>query len=107
MRQLKEHSCPNCEYPIEKNFLRCPNCQRRLKDPCPSCGKPVDPRWGLCPFCETDARERRPSASGGPRTASAARGDRRRADEPERREAREQRPPPKGAPASAREESSA
>lgn len=54
VRQLRDQSCPNCEYPIEKNFLRCPNCQRRLKDPCPSCGKPVDPRWGLCPYCETN-----------------------------------------------------
>ena len=53
VRQLREQSCPNCEYPIEKNFLRCPNCQRRLKDPCPTCGKPVDPRWGLCPYCES------------------------------------------------------
>lgn len=53
VRQLREQSCPNCEYPVEKNYLRCPNCQRRLKDPCPSCGKPVDPRWGLCPYCET------------------------------------------------------
>jgi hypothetical protein len=53
VRQLTELSCPNCEYPIEKNFLRCPQCQRRLKDPCSSCGKPVDPRWALCPYCET------------------------------------------------------
>src|ERR1700742_2181784 len=64
VRQLKDQTCPNCEYHIEKNFLRCPNCQRRLKDPCPSCGKPVDPRWGLCPYCETalrqEKRERRP-----------------------------------------------
>ena len=66
VRQLKDQTCPNCEYHIEKNFLRCPNCQRRLKDPCPSCGKPVDPRWGLCPYCETalagrEKRERRPA----------------------------------------------
>jgi hypothetical protein len=53
VRQLREQTCPNCEYPVEKNFLRCPNCQRRLKDPCPTGGKPVDPRWGLCPYCET------------------------------------------------------
>jgi hypothetical protein len=60
VRQLRESSCPNCEYPIEKNYLRCPNCQRRLKDPCPTCGEPVDPRWGLCPYCETAlAGERR------------------------------------------------
>jgi len=54
VRQLRDQSCPNCEYPVEKNYLRCPNCQQRLKDPCPSCGKPVDPRWGLCPYCETN-----------------------------------------------------
>jgi hypothetical protein len=70
VRQLRDQTCPNCEYPVEKNFLRCPNCQRRLKDPCPTCSKPVDPRWGLCPYCETtlsggekprrQKRERRP-----------------------------------------------
>lgn len=53
VRQLRELTCPNCEFPVEKNYLRCPNCQRRLKDPCPTCGKPVDPRWGVCPYCET------------------------------------------------------
>jgi hypothetical protein len=61
VRQLREQSCPNCEYPVEKNYLRCPNCQRRLKDPCPTCGEPVDPRWSLCPYCETAlAGERSP-----------------------------------------------
>lgn len=58
VRQLTELSCPNCEYPVEKTFLRCPQCQRRLKDPCQSCGKPVDPRWSLCPYCETPIAER-------------------------------------------------
>ncbi len=65
VRQLTEQSCPNCEYPVEKNFLRCPNCQRRLKDPCPTCKKPVDPRWALCPYCETSLpRVRRPKKRG-------------------------------------------
>lgn len=58
VRQLTEASCPNCEYPIERNYLRCPQCQHRLKDPCPSCRKPVDPRWALCPYCETALSER-------------------------------------------------
>jgi hypothetical protein len=73
VRQLREQTCPNCEYPVEKNYLRCPNCQRRLKDPCPSCGKPVDPRWGLCPYCETSLgggerprRKQRRDPAGGP-----------------------------------------
>jgi hypothetical protein len=65
VRQLTEQSCPNCEFPVEKNYLRCPNCQHRLKDPCPTCGKPVDPRWTLCPFCESElAQRRRPRAEG-------------------------------------------
>jgi double zinc ribbon protein len=58
VRQLSELSCPNCEYPVEKSYLRCPRCKRRLKDPCGSCGKPVDPRWALCPYCETPLTER-------------------------------------------------
>lgn len=62
LRQLVELTCPNCEYPIEKTYLRCPRCKRRLKDPCPSCGKPVDPRWAVCPYCEKalPERQRRP-----------------------------------------------
>jgi len=58
VRQLTEASCPNCEYPVDKTFLRCPECQHRLKSPCTSCGKPVDPRWALCPYCETPIAER-------------------------------------------------
>jgi hypothetical protein len=65
VRQLTEQACPNCEYPVERTYLRCPNCQIRLKDPCPSCSKPLDPRWAMCPYCETPvqprARERRPA----------------------------------------------
>jgi double zinc ribbon protein len=93
VRQLRELTCPNCEYPVEKNFLRCPNCQRRLKDPCPTCSKPVDPRWGLCPYCET--------ALGGERAARRPR-QRERRPEGEGRPEGEQRPkraPRKKAPA--------
>jgi hypothetical protein len=70
VRQLEESSCPQCEYPIERSYLRCPNCQRRLKNPCQSCGKPVDPRWSLCPYCETPVRSRERS---GKRQASPKR----------------------------------
>jgi hypothetical protein len=82
VRQLREQTCPNCEYPVERNYLRCPNCQRRLKDPCPTCNKPVDPRWSLCPYCETTlAGERSPQ----PRR----RGGRRPEEERERERDRE------------------
>jgi hypothetical protein len=77
VKQLTEQSCPNCEYPVEKSYLRCPNCRARLKDPCTSCGKPVDPRWALCPYCETPvqkrAAERRADRREGPRPAPEAR----------------------------------
>jgi Double zinc ribbon len=91
VRQLTELSCPNCESPIDKTYLRCPQCQRRLKDPCPSCGKPVDPRWALCPFCETPLAEREP-----PRRQRPAEG---------RRANREgSKPPPEDRPRTGREE---
>jgi Double zinc ribbon len=82
VRQLREETCPNCEYPVEKNYLRCPNCQRRLKDPCPTCGKPVDPRWGLCPYCETSL------GGGGERP-------RRKRRDPEERQAPPRQAPPR------------
>jgi hypothetical protein len=78
VRQLEEDSCDGCGYPIERSYLRCPECQRRLKHPCSSCGKAVDPRWALCPHCETALPEReRPRRRGAdgekPRRASAER----------------------------------
>jgi len=75
VRQLEENSCPNCEHPVERTYLRCPNCRARIKDPCESCGKPVDPRWSLCPYCETPTRRAEPEPASssrrtGRRTAS-------------------------------------
>jgi hypothetical protein len=60
LRQRIEQSCPHCEYPIERSYLRCPNCERRLRNPCRKCHKPLDPRWGICPYCETEVRKERP-----------------------------------------------
>jgi Double zinc ribbon len=48
------HLCPHCDNEVEKEFLRCPNCMRKLKDPCTACGKPLDPSWKICPFCEAE-----------------------------------------------------
>jgi hypothetical protein len=59
LRQLIEQSCPYCEYPIAANYLRCPNCERRLRNPCRKCHKPLDPKWGVCPYCETEVRKQR------------------------------------------------
>jgi Double zinc ribbon len=91
VRQLSEMSCPNCRYPVEKSYLRCPNCQRRLKDPCESCGKPVDPRWALCPYCETalPGRQRQP-----PRREAAPRKGRAPQRPPTRRTTAQRTPSP-------------
>jgi len=90
VRQLEELTCRGCGYPIEKTYLRCPQCQRRLKDPCTSCGKPVDSRWALCPHCETPLGEtERPRR----RKAPA----RRQAPAAERQEPRAQRSEPPNA----------
>jgi hypothetical protein len=65
--ELGYHRCPHCDYEIEKDFLRCPSCMRKLKDPCPTCGKPLDPAWKLCPFCEAEV-----GAAPGPQSRSEA-----------------------------------
>jgi hypothetical protein len=88
LRQLEEQSCPNCEYPVERNFLRCPNCRARVKDPCESCGKPIDPRWTVCPYCETPVRQAAPSRRGeqeGRRPSRSARPSSERAEKPARK----------------------
>ncbi len=98
VRQLTEASCPNCEFPVERTYLRCPQCQKRLKHPCQSCGKPVDPRWALCPYCESPVGERqrrRPKAAEGrpkrrpPEKAKQAPGEKPAAEKPKRSPARE------------------
>jgi Double zinc ribbon len=54
LRQLDHGLCPHCDYPIERDFIRCPSCLRKLKERCTSCAKPLDKTWTICPYCETD-----------------------------------------------------
>jgi hypothetical protein len=54
LQQLDFHLCPHCEFEVEKDFLRCPSCLRKLREPCTSCGRPLDPSWKICPFCEAE-----------------------------------------------------
>ena len=73
VRQLEESSCPNCEYPIDRSYLRCPSCRARIKDPCESCGKPIDPRWTVCPYCEAQTRAAAASPQRSTRPPASAR----------------------------------
>jgi Double zinc ribbon len=50
-----DHSlCPHCDYRIERDFIRCPSCLRKLKDRCVNCERPLDQAWTICPYCETE-----------------------------------------------------
>ncbi|HET6497465.1 MAG TPA: zinc ribbon domain-containing protein [Coriobacteriia bacterium] len=46
-------SCPSCHKAVEKEFLLCPYCMKKLRRPCIECGKPLRLNWGVCPYCKT------------------------------------------------------
>jgi hypothetical protein len=54
LHELSDQLCPHCDHVVQRDFLRCPHCLRKLKDPCVSCGKPLDPSWPVCPYCEAE-----------------------------------------------------
>ena len=94
----EEQSCPNCGHPIERSYLRCPNCRARVKDPCESCEKPIDPRWTICPYCETPQRARRRQPRRRAERSRAARRDAERDARRPRAAARSARPAAASAP---------
>jgi Double zinc ribbon len=70
LHELDHALCPYCDYRIERDFICCPSCLRKLKERCVSCSRPLDQAWTICPYCETEvagapaarrARRRRPS----------------------------------------------
>ncbi len=76
---LERTLCPHCDYPVERDFIRCPSCLRKLKERCVSCSRPLDRAWTICPYCETEVppesasprrRTRRRSAAADPPTAA-------------------------------------
>lgn len=72
LAQFGYQLCPHCDYEVEKDYLRCPNCMRKLRDPCVACGRPLDPGWKICPFCEAEVG-----------AVAAPRARRRRREEPQ------------------------
>jgi hypothetical protein len=46
--------CPHCDYRVERDFIRCPSCLRKLKERCTNCSRPLDQAWTICPYCEAD-----------------------------------------------------
>jgi hypothetical protein len=74
LSNLEHQHCQYCGFEIEKTFLRCPSCLRRLKEPCTVCGKPLDPRWKICPYCEAEVRQPAEGTRRRPRRTAAAAG---------------------------------
>jgi hypothetical protein len=74
LHELDNGLCPYCDYRIERDFVRCPSCLRKLKERCVSCSRPLDQAWTICPYCETEVpglttsrrsrRRRSPSGEG-------------------------------------------
>jgi hypothetical protein len=69
LHQLDWQMCPYCDYEIRNDYVRCPNCLHRVKEPCHNCSKPLDPAWKICPYCEYEVAQAAPP----PATATARR----------------------------------
>ncbi|HTQ69732.1 MAG TPA: zinc ribbon domain-containing protein [Solirubrobacteraceae bacterium] len=54
LAQIHRGQCPYCDYRIEREFVRCPSCLRKLKERCANCSRPLDQAWTICPYCEAD-----------------------------------------------------
>ncbi|MCS6888177.1 zinc ribbon domain-containing protein [Chloroflexus sp.] len=51
-RDLEEQFvCPECQRPIESDFILCPHCHTQLRRRCDSCHKVIDLTWRICPYC--------------------------------------------------------
>jgi hypothetical protein len=64
LHELDHGLCPHCDYRVERDFVRCPSCLRKLKERCVSCSRPLEQTWTICPYCETEV----PGASTSRRT---------------------------------------
>jgi RNA polymerase subunit RPABC4/transcription elongation factor Spt4 len=54
LHELDHRLCPHCDYRVERDFILCPSCLRKLKERCVSCSRPLDQAWTICPYCETE-----------------------------------------------------
>lgn len=56
-RQLMKYGeCATCGYPVEVDYVLCPNCHTQLKNMCTNCHKALEPAWTICPYCATPLR---------------------------------------------------
>lgn len=53
-RQLMQYGeCAACGYPVDSNYVICPNCHTQLKNLCSHCEHALEPAWTICPYCAT------------------------------------------------------
>jgi RNA polymerase subunit RPABC4/transcription elongation factor Spt4 len=52
----ERHICPGCKQPIDPDYVLCPICHTRLRQPCIHCGRLIHPRWSVCPYCAESQR---------------------------------------------------
>ncbi|MEG2725864.1 MAG: zinc ribbon domain-containing protein [Eggerthellaceae bacterium] len=64
---MKYGECATCGYPVENDYVLCPNCHQRLKNLCGTCGHALEPSWTVCPYCATPAGGARPQRAAGNR----------------------------------------
>ncbi len=76
LHELDSSLCPHCDYRIERDFIRCPSCLRKLKERCVSCSRPLDQSWTICPYCETEVPGAAPARRARRRRTGVAEGDR-------------------------------
>jgi RNA polymerase subunit RPABC4/transcription elongation factor Spt4 len=47
-------TCPSCRRRIEPDYLLCPYCRTRLRQPCSQCARALSFGWVTCPYCGAD-----------------------------------------------------
>jgi hypothetical protein len=76
LHEFEHGLCPHCDYRVERDFVRCPSCLRKLKERCVSCSRPLDQDWTICPYCETEVPGAIASRRARRRRTSSVEGDR-------------------------------
>ncbi len=61
---MKYGECATCGYPVEMDYVICPNCHTQLKNLCSHCEKALEPAWTICPYCATPVGPAPKSRSG-------------------------------------------
>lgn len=65
---LKYGECATCGYPVEADYVICPNCHTQLKNLCSHCSHALEPAWTICPYCATPVAGRSSSSDASARS---------------------------------------